>query len=213
MKNPRKKQSHNSFHYHNLQRVIFLTAFAFWSMAACVGAAERQQTDVQRHVVRIPINDFTLVDQNGDRFEFKSAAGRVSVVSFVYTTCVDVCPLITAAMRQVQNRLPQEERKHVLLISITTDPEIDSPKVFRAYAKRYGAEFDNWVFLTGNLEALQKIWKNFGVRVKREARGLVDHTPLTAIVDQRQVMRLGYIGPSPDPEAVLTDVHVLLKER
>ncbi len=186
--------------------------FAFWSVAAGVGAAQPQQTGAQRRVVSLPINDFTLVDQNGDGFEFKSVAGRVSLVSFVYTTCVDVCPLITAAMRQVQNRLPPEERRRVQLISITTDPEIDSPNVFRAYAKRYGAEFDNWAFLTGNRAALERIWKNFGVRVERKGRGLVNHTPLTAIIDRKSVMRFGYIGPSPDAKAVLADVHFLLKE-
>ena len=104
-----------------------------------------------------------------------------------------------------------KERTEVQLLTITTDPEIDSPKVLRAYAKRYGAEFENWAFLTGDPAVLAQVWKNFGVGVKRRARGLIDHTPLTAIVDQSKAMRFAYIGLSPDQHAVLGDVRSLLK--
>jgi cytochrome oxidase Cu insertion factor (SCO1/SenC/PrrC family) len=59
---------------------------------------------------------------------------------------------------------------------------------------------------------LEKIWQNFGVGVERKGRGLIDHTPLTAVVDQKKLMRLAYIGPSPDPKAVLADVRAMLRE-
>jgi protein SCO1/2 len=110
----------------------------------------------------------------------------------------------------VQQGLTEAEGKNVHLITVTTDPEIDSPEVLTAYAKRYNVEFANWSFLTGRESDLQKIWKNFGVGVKRRGRGLVDHTALTAIVDQKMQMRYVYIGPSPDPKQVLTDVRALL---
>jgi len=61
------------------------------------------------------------------------------------------------------NRSHTKERTEVQLLTITTDPEIDSPKVLRAYAKRYGAEFENWAFLTGDPAVLAQVWKNFGV--------------------------------------------------
>jgi cytochrome oxidase Cu insertion factor (SCO1/SenC/PrrC family) len=108
--------------------------------------------------------------------------------------------------------LPPEERKKVFLLTITTDPEIDSPKVLGNYGKRYGAEFTNWSFLTGDQSALQKVWKNFGVGVKRKGRGLVNHTPLTALVDRRGKMRVAYVGPSPDAKLVLRDVRQLLAQ-
>jgi len=194
----------------DFQVLAFLSAVAFLSFSLSETAAESQQLRAQRHVISRPIGDFQLVDQNGSSFQFKNLAGRVVVIAFAYTTCVDVCPLITAAMRQVQIGLRQEERKDVQLLTITTDPEIDSPKVLSSYASRYGAEFGNWAFLTGNPSALKNVWKNFGVVVKRRGRGLIDHTPLTAIIDQRSVMRVGYVGPSPDSKAVLADVRSLL---
>ena len=168
------------------------------------------QKNVERRAVVVPINEFTLVDQNSREFQFSKLTGRVVVVAFAYTTCPDVCPLITAALRQVQNGLTPDEHKKVFLLTITTDPEIDSPKVLAGYGKRYGADFANWSFLTGDQAELQKVWRNFGVGVKRKGRGLVDHTPLTAVVDRQGKMRVAYVGPSPDAKVVLRDVRGLL---
>ncbi len=175
-------------------------------------AHEVQQKTVERREVYIPISDFTLVDQNSREFQFSKLTGRVVVVAFAYTTCPDICPLITAALRQVQSGLTPDERTKVFLLTITTDPEIDSPKVLAGYGKRYGADFTNWSFLSGDQAALQKVWKNFGVGVKRKARGLVDHTPLTAVVDRQGKMRVAYLGPAPDAKVVLKDVGSFLRQ-
>ena len=175
-------------------------------------AHEVPQKNVERRAVEIPIADFTLVDQNSREFQFSKLTGRVVVVAFAYTTCPDVCPLITAALRQVQSGLTPDEHKKVFLLTITTDPEIDAPKVLASYGKRYGADFANWSFLSGDQAALQIVWKNFGVGVKRKARGLVDHTPLIAVVDRKSKMRVVYVGATPDANMVLDDVRRLVKQ-
>ncbi|HEX5607226.1 MAG TPA: SCO family protein [Candidatus Binatia bacterium] len=207
-----KKPNHSSLYQKLFQGVVFLLTLAFAALASGDIAGEIQSARAERRVTQRAIKNFTLVDQNGARFEVDKLAGKVLVVAFAYTTCVDVCPLITAALRQTQIALTPKERTEVQLLTITTDPEIDSPKVLSAYAKRYGAEFENWTFLTGDPAVLARVWKNFGVGVKRRARGLIDHTPLTAIVDQSKAMRVAYIGPSPDSHAVLDDVRSLLKQ-
>lgn len=196
-------------------RVLALLAILALGMPTGMagGAAHEPELKTERRELRVGINDFKLIDQNAKAFEFKNLSGNVVVVSFSYTSCSDVCPLITAAARQVQEGLSAVERKSVHLLTITTDPEIDSPKILTAYAKRYGAEFSNWSFLTGSEAALKKVWKSFGVGVKRKGRGIVEHTPLTAIVDRNKQMRYVYIGPSPDPTRVLTDVRGLLAQR
>jgi protein SCO1/2 len=175
-------------------------------------AAEKAKV-AERREVRIPIEDFTLTDQGARPFRFRSLRGKVAIVAFAYTTCPDVCPLLTAAMRQMQDGLTKHERASTYLLTVTTDPEIDTPKVMAAYAKRYGVDLANWAFLTGDDAALKKVWKNFGVGVKRKARGLIDHTTLTAIVDRNGAMRIAYIGASPDPKAILQDVRKLAREK
>jgi protein SCO1/2 len=170
------------------------------------------QKTIERRTVVIPINDFVLVDQNSREFRFSTLTGRVVIVAFAYTTCPDVCPLITAALRIVQSGLTADERGKVFLLTITTDPEIDSPKVLSGYGKRFSADSFNWSFLTGDQAVLARVWKNFGVGVKRKARGLVDHTPLTAIIDRHGQMRVAYIGAAPDAKMMLQDVRSLLKQ-
>jgi protein SCO1/2 len=116
-------------------------------------------------------------------------------------------------MRRVQTDLSDTEQQAVYLLTVTTDPEVDEPKVLAAYAKRYGADLSNWAFLTGDGASLGKVWKNFGVKVERKARGLVDHTALIALVDQDGAMRFAYHGTSPDSTAVLRDLRSLLARR
>ena len=83
--------------------VVF--ALSINSIGVQAVAHEVQQKTVERRAVVIPINEFTLVDQNSREFQFSRLTGRVVVVAFAYTTCPDVCPLITAALRQVQSWL------------------------------------------------------------------------------------------------------------
>jgi protein SCO1/2 len=195
-----------------LQAIIFTLAAPGRSWSHDQSAAQKAK-GAERREVRITIEDFTLTDQASRPFKFQSLRGKVAVVAFAYTTCPDVCPLITAAMRQVQDALRGEERGLTYLVTVTTDPEIDTPKVMAAYAKRYGVDPANWAFLTGDEAALKKVWKNFGVGVKRKARGLIDHTTLTAVVDRSGTMRIAYIGTAPDPKAILKDVRKLLQSK
>ncbi len=167
----------------------------------------------QRRELQMPVRDFTLTDQRSRKFRFQSLRGKVIVLAFGYTTCPDVCPLITAALRQVQSSLVAAEPGAVHFVMITTDPEIDDPKVLESYAKRYGADFSNWVFLTGSEASLSQVWKNFGVRVLRKSRGLIDHTALTVVIDQTGMTRVAYHGTSPDPKLVLQDIRALLGRR
>jgi len=183
------------------------------SFALAATPAPAPQSFTQRREVKLAIDDFILTDQSGKAFRFNQLSGKVVLVGFAYTTCPDVCPLLTAAIRQVQSRLTGTERKDVQLLTITTDPEIDVPKVLAGYAKRYGADLDNWAFLTGEEKKLRAVWKNFGVGVKRKGRGLIDHTPLTAIVDRRGFLRVAYVGPSPEVRLVLGDLRSFLADR
>ncbi len=167
------------------------------------GAAERRQ-------INVPIQDFSLRDQSGKNFSFRGLRGKPVVLTFVYTTCPDLCPLITSSLLRVQKGLRANERNSVFLVSITVDPEIDSPQVLKSYAERYGIDFSNWSFLTGEEKELSTVWKAFGVKVQRKARGLVDHTTLTVLVDKKGAMRFAYHGTSPDPEVILGDLRALL---
>jgi protein SCO1/2 len=204
--------------FNSLRFVLPLYAMLFAFTAPSLAwshdqSATQKAKGAERREVRIPVEDFTLTDQTSRAFKFQSLRGKVAIVAFAYTTCPDVCPLITAAMRQTQEGLTKDERTSTYFVTITTDPEIDTPKVMASYAQRYGVDLSNWAFLTGDEAALKKIWKNFGVGVQRKARGLIDHTTLTAVVDRSGTIRIAYIGTSPDPKAVLQDLRKLAREK
>jgi protein SCO1/2 len=192
-------------------QMLLVTVAAPWLAWSHDQSKVQKAKGAERREVRIPIQDFTLTDQSAHPFKFQSLRGKVVIIDFAYTTCPDICPLLTASMRQVQDGLHRDERGATFFVTVTTDPEIDSPKVMAAYAKRYGVDPANWAFLTGNEPALKKVWKNFGVGVKRIARGLIDHTSLTAIVDQSGTVRVAYVGAAPDPKAILQDVRKFLR--
>ncbi len=102
------------------------------------------------------VEDFQLVDQNGSVFSSRTLAGHVCIVNFIFTSCRNVCPLLTQQMARLQEKT-KNLPGGLKLVSISVDPDHDSPKVLSEYAKHYGADFSRWVFLTGPLDAIRKV--------------------------------------------------------
>jgi protein SCO1/2 len=98
------------------------------------------------------IGAFKLRDQDGTVFGAPSLRGSPAVLNFIFTRCPDACPLFTARFHNLQAKIGTG----VSFLSITTDPEFDSPEVLRTYANKYGASADSWRFLTGSLQSLEK---------------------------------------------------------
>jgi len=149
---------------------------------------------------------FTLTDQQERPLSLANLRGKVVAVTFIYTSCVDACPLLTAGFAALQKKLKEKGQKEVILLSITTDPEIDTPKILKSYAKRYRADLSSWFFLSGKPEDLKRVWRDYGVRVQRRAKGLINHTFLTLLIDQAGVLRRRYFGSLIDVETVLNDI-------
>jgi protein SCO1/2 len=99
---------------------------------------------------------FALTNQDGLPFGTPQVAGSVLLVNFVFTRCPSVCPVLTKTMSQVQGRL-KGTGKSIQLLSISVDPEHDTPAVLKAYAKSFGARHDTWNFLTGSKEDIRKL--------------------------------------------------------
>ena len=156
--------------------------------------------------------EYVLLNQEGNRFDSAKLRGKVVVLNFIFTTCTDVCPLFTANLAELQRTL-KNEQSNVFLVSITTDPEVDSPKVLKSYAQRYGADFQNWAFLTGSESQLKQIWKGFDVRVIKKGRGLVQHTSLTTVIDRQGIRRFNFFGEKWPLKDLLRDTSALLEEK
>lgn len=164
---------------------------------------------IGRRVVNKPVPDFALLDQNGESFRFKSSRGELVLVTFIFTTCPDVCPLLTAKFAAIQRALDQRQFKGYRLVSITTDPERDSAPVLKRYATNFKADLSHWSFLTGSRAELTPVWKIFGINVTRTQAGDVNHTSLTTLIDRQGNRRVDYYGDRWLEKEVLKDIEWL----
>lgn len=168
-----------------------------------------KQGEIGRKAVRRNVPNFTLIDQDGKRFQFANARGKFVVVTFIFTSCPDVCPLLTAKFAAMQRELAAKKRDNYLLLSITTDPQTDTSTVLNSYAKRYKPDFRHWLFLTGSREQLAKVWKEFGVTVQSAGPGQIQHTTLTTLIDRDGVRRFDYYTDRWQEKEILRDIDSL----
>ena len=187
-----------------------LAVFVFWSAAwSHVPIPPKSPAAPGRRIVDIPVPDFQLRDQDGKTFHFASARGEVVLITFIFTTCPDVCPLLTANFAAIQRDLDRQNIADYRLLSITTDPERDTPPVLNAYATRFKAHTERWSFLTGSRQDLAKIWKAFGVSVVKNQSGQIQHTTFTTVVDRQGNRRVDYYGDKWRDADVLADMQRL----
>ena len=157
--------------------------------------------------------DFVLTAQGGARLALRDLRGKVVAVTFIYTGCADTCPLLTAKMAALQAKLGADFGPRVFFASVTVDPERDTPDVLGRYARTHGANPAGWAFLTGTPGEIHDVERRYGIYAKRSARGDVDHTFLTSLIDQDGVLRVQYLGVRFDPDEMLADLKALLAER
>jgi protein SCO1/2 len=191
---------------------LTLALMLFSSIAAGAPALETPKSVPNTPAMTRNVPDFVLMNQDNERFDSAKLRGKVVALNFIFTTCSDVCPIFTANLAQVQRTLNGRYREDVFFVSITTDPEVDSPKVLKAYAQRYHADLKNWVFLTSSEAELKRVWKSFGIRVIRKARGLIQHDSLTTVIDQQGSRRFNHYGDKWRVEDLQKDMLSLLKK-
>jgi protein SCO1/2 len=156
--------------------------------------------------------EFTLTNQDGKRLSLSDLRGKVVAVTFIFTTCTAGCALLTAKMVSLQHRLGMDFGSKVFFISITVDPDRDSPTALKRYAKSYGAEPAGWAFLTGRGDEIREVAHRYAVYYEKRPSGNVDHTFLTSLVDQRGTLRVQYMGVRFDADELLRDLRSLVRE-
>jgi cytochrome oxidase Cu insertion factor (SCO1/SenC/PrrC family) len=129
---------------------IFGTALWTWQGLQPGKGGEDRPLDVLQNFGTVP--DFSLIQRDGRRVTLADLRGKVWIANFIYTHCTDTCPLQSAQMARLQEELKTEP--DFRLVSITVDPEQDTPETLTEYATRFGADRDRWLFLTGEKRAI-----------------------------------------------------------
>jgi len=152
---------------------------------------------------------FALVDQAGAVVKSESLRGRVVVISFVFTTCAEACPLITAQLARTQTRVRTEKLDdRVRFVSITLDPATDRPEVLRRYAGRYGIDLATWHFLTGASDDVGRVVRAFGLNAV--ARERIVHGSLVVLVDRQGRIAERRTDLELDPDRLVASLRKLL---
>jgi protein SCO1/2 len=151
---------------------------------------------------------FALSDQTGKQVTDADLRGKVWVANFVFTRCPSVCPMLTAKFQAVQKKLG--DLPGVRYVSISVDPEYDTPAVLGEYAQRFGADPGRWQFLTGPLAEIEKtVVKGFKIHMGEREENAADPTLVEimhgehfVLVDQAGDIQ-GYFGADADGLAKL----------
>lgn len=160
-----------------------------------------------------PAPSFMLTTQDNAQLKLTDLRGKVVAVTFIFTTCKDTCPVLTAKLVGVQRKLAADVSPNVAFVAISLTPKHDTPDVLKAYADAHNADLSRWTFLTGDAKQIQALAKQYGVFVKaKKSADDVDHGFLTSIIDRAGIIRVQYMGVRFEPSELLADLQALVKE-
>lgn len=174
-----------------------------------------------------PAPVYSLINQSGDTFDSDDLQGSVVLYSFIYTHCTTICPAITAQMKQVELRLEEQGLldNPARLVTISFDPERDTPERLTEYAAQFDAPPDSWIWLTGSPTEIKKlVGGEFGVYFEPvaaenppgdpastvEAYDFV-HATVYVLVDGKGVIRSEYLGMM-DIDRTVRDIRRVVNE-
>lgn len=157
---------------------------------------------------------FTLTNQDGQQITLSNLEGKVWAADIIFTRCPGPCLKMTRQMRDLELALPSNSQAR--LVSLTTDPEYDTPSVLKAYGQRFSADFNRWMFLTGTPKQIASLaidsLKLTAIEKKPEDRqspaDLFVHSTIFVVVDKHARLRgiFETSGEGIDPNRVKADI-------
>lgn len=189
-------------------------AFLAWSGRLPLGGTgvALAGTDLGRR----PAPNFALQDADGARVELSAQRGKVVVLTFLYTSCPDICPLTADKLQQAYRQLQPGEQDRVALLAVSVDPEGDTPERRRTFERVHGLE-GVLRFLNGDPAELAQVWSAYGIFVSQHEHGSgesrsVGHTAVTYLIDAAGQQRALLGDDEFTPEQLVTSLRVLLRE-
>lgn len=153
-------------------------------------------------------SDFALVDQHGTSVRLSAQRGRVVVLTFLYTSCPDICP-ITAATLGAATRLLGPSAPGVRILAVSVDPVNDTPRNVRHFIAKLHLPVE-FHYLTGTQAQLLRVWQSFNVLVERRNLERVDHGVPIVLIDKRGRPRV-YFDHTATASAIAHDMRRLLR--
>jgi protein SCO1/2 len=158
-----------------------------------------------------------LTDQDGRRFSLADWKGHPVALTFIYTRCPlpEVCPLLDRRFAAVQKAAADDPtlRGQVRLLSVSFDPDADTPAVLKAHAATLGADPSTWVFATAPREVVDRFSAEFGVNVIREDDATITHSMRTLVIGRDGRIAAAHAGMQWTPEELLAELRAAAADR
>jgi protein SCO1/2 len=153
--------------------------------------------------------DFALHDQDGRLVRLSALRGRVVVLSPMYTTCPDTCPLVAQQIQDALLDLPRADRPRVVALALSVDPANDTPESARKFLRTrlVSRSLD---FLLGSQAELRRVWQAYGFSPQTRK---LEHNSYVVLIDGRGFQRVGFPVNFLTPESLTHDIRLLLHER
>jgi protein SCO1/2 len=133
----------------------------------------------------IPPKDFTLTDEDGKRVSLPGYRGHVVVLTFMYSTCQDTCPVTATTIRGALDELGHD----VPALAVSVDPAHDTPDTAEAFLVKRGLSAGRMHFLLGTRAQLQPVWKAYGIQPQGKS---FEHTARVVLIDKRGRQRVAF---------------------
>ena len=157
------------------------------------------------------INDFSLINQNGKLISQEFYRNKIYVADFFFTTCPDICPIMTENMSYLQSEL--KDQTDVLLVSFSVTPQVDTVDILRSYANLKGVDDSKWNLFTGNKKDIYELARKSFLVAKNDGDGGkydMIHTENFVLVDKESRIRGFYDGTNEEAmNKLLADVTIL----
>jgi protein SCO1/2 len=172
--------------------------------------AEVLKGEHDRLVIDEPAPGFSLTNQHGKRLALKDLRGKVVAMTFLYTHCTDVCPILTNTLDSVARQLTAEERRQVVLVGVTVDPIRDTPARMKTFIKEHGLEGKQWQLLSGPVARVTQVATDYGIVVRPAPGGDFVHNSVYILIDREGIERVEHHGTATPGEDLLADLRGLI---
>jgi protein SCO1/2 len=191
---------------------VTASAHSLKDLESLLGSRERYFQSVDKMAP-----DFALQDADGKPVQLSDLRGKVVVLHFIYARCPDICPLHADRIAEIQSMVNQTPMKaQVQFVTITTDPNNDTPDILRVYGEQHRLDPANWVFLTTRAEqpedATRNLAERFGHKFMKEEGGYQVHGIVTHVIDKEGHWRANFHGLRFEPTNLVVFINALVND-
>ena len=152
-----------------------------------------------------------LLDQSGRPFRVDSLRGKVVLFNFIFTRCPNICPVQTQALAEVQRTLPAPARDRVQFVSVSIDPQHDTPAVLLSFASRFKVDFARWTFVTGGTADIDRLADGLRLFAQNRERLPENHGTTLWLMDADGRLMQRYAGDPPEVPRLVRELDTLVK--